>query len=265
MSSPANADTEATPDPPARSVLSKASGAMVQFKSDREASSGGLNDKASKSGRGEIMRKHFPDGAHRRVSKRRRRDADRDVQLAPRRSSNESDSEERPSSSEGTQQKFPPIQPMGFIPSVFTFIDAHPSLPNTLSFYVQFLLNCFFAFCMMYVLYGFYSTICHDIEERAMMESSEILAEMAACAHEFKDNRCDRDSRVPAMEAVCNNWEKCMQRDPLKVGRSRLSAGMFAEIFNGFIEPISLKAIVRSILYLSISIKRLTRPIRLSA
>lgn len=213
----------------------------MQFK-EKKALSGGLFDKHMKSGRGEIVRKPFPDGALRRASKRRKRDADRDVQLAPRRSSNDSDSEERPSSSEGYQR--PPVQSMGFVPSILTFIDAHPSLPNTLSFYVQFLLNCFFAFCMMYVLYGFYSTICHDIEERAMMESSEILAEMAACAHEFNENRCDRASRVPAMETVCNNWEKCMQRDPLKVGRSRLSAGMFAEIFNGFIEPISLKAIV---------------------
>lgn len=244
MSSPVNADSEATPDPPARSMLPKANGAMKQFQSGKKASSGGLFDNISKSGRGEIMRKLFPDGAARRVSKRRRRDVDKDVQLAPRRSSNDSDSEERPSSSEGPQHTMSPVQSMGFVPSVLTFIDAHPSLPNTLSFYVQFLLNCFFAFCMMYVLYGFYSTICNDIEERAMMESSEILAEMAACAHEFKENRCDRDSRVPAMETVCNSWEKCMQRDPLKVGRSRLSAGMFAEIFNGFIEPISLKAIV---------------------
>ena len=97
----------------------------------------------------------------------------------------------------------------------------------------------------MYVLYCIYSTIRNDIDERAMMESSEILAEMAVCAREFKENRCERDSRVPAMETVCNNWEKCMQRDPLKVGRSRLSAGMFAEIFNSFIEPISMKAMVR--------------------
>lgn len=242
MSSPANADSEATPDPPARSVRPKDSGAIVQSK-EKKALTGGLFDKPIKSGRGAIVRKPFPDGALRRVSKRRKRDADRDVQLAPRRSSNDSDSEEElPSSSESYQH--PPIQPMGFIPSILTFIDAHPSLPNTLSFYVQFLLNCFFAFCMMYVLYGFYSTICHDIEDRAMMESSEILAEMAACAHGFNENRCDRASRIPAMEMVCNNWEKCMQRDPLKVGRSRLSAGMFAEIFNGFIEPISLKAIV---------------------
>lgn len=207
------------------------------YKSDKKSSSLGIFDKLT-------ARKAWPNAVAQRIHKRRRRNADKDVRLAPRRSNNpDSDSEERPSSSEGREQKAV-RQQMGFIPSVLTFIDAHPSLPHTLSYYVQFILNCFFAFCMMYVLYGVYSTISNDINERAMMESSEILAEMAVCAQHFKENRCERDSRVPAMETVCNNWEKCMQRDPYKVGRSRLSAGMFAEIFNSFIEPISLKAIV---------------------
>ena len=245
QSSPANADSENTPEPHSRTGVQ-----FTSSKPDKKASSQGLFSKHISSGKGEITRKSYSDALSRRVQKRRRRDVDKDVQLAPRRSSNDSDSEERPSSSEGLRSKSKPpkVQPMGFIPSVLTFIDAHPSLPNTLSFYVQFLLNCFFAFCMMYVLYGIYSTITNDINERALIESSEIFAEMAACAHEFKENRCERDTRVPAMETVCNNWEKCMQRDPLKVGRSRLTAGMFAEIFNGFIEPISLKAIVRIIL-----------------
>ena len=240
QSSPANADSEATPDPPARGVLSKASAAMTHFentKSEKKLPSQRLFTSGFAPGRGEIVR------LKRRIEKRRRTDLDKDVRSAPRRSSHDSDSEERPSSSEGPYKKPPPVQRL--IPSVLTFIDEHPNLPSTLSYYVQFLLNCFFAFCLMYVLYGIYSTIRNDIDERAMMESSEILAEMAVCAREFKENKCERDSRVPAMETVCNNWEKCMQRDPLKVGRSRLSAGMFAEIFNSFIEPISMKAMVR--------------------
>lgn len=249
QSSPVNADTDDTPEPPVRSLVPHSHGAKAQFvgsKPETKASSQGLLSKYSNSGKGEIPRKSYSDALTRRVQKRRRRDVDKDVQFAPRRSSTDSDAEERPSSSEGPKPKPPPARSMGFVPSVLTFIDAHPTLPNTLSFYVQFLLNCFFAFCMMYVLYGIYSTITNDINERAMMESSEIFAEIAACTHEFKENRCERHSRVPAMEVVCNNWEKCMKRDPLKVGRSRLSAGMFAEIFNGFIEPISLKAMVRT-------------------
>ena len=244
QSSPANADMEDTPDPPVRSALSKNKSAIVEFTGNKPEQKANASGFTSKSGQGDFTRRPYNDAVVRRVEKRRRRDIDKDVRLAPRRSSHDSDYEERPISDHDTQSKREKVPSMGLIPSILTFIDAHPSLPNTLSFYVQFLLNCFFAFCMMYVLYGVYATIKNDIDERAMMESSEIFAEMTACTHEYKENRCDRSTRVPAMEVVCNNWEKCMQRDPLKVGRSRLSAVMFAQIFNGFIEPISLKAIV---------------------
>jgi hypothetical protein len=227
QSSPANADSEATPEPLVRSVLSKekSKGAIVPFNFT--------------SGHGTIARKSH------RVEKRRRRDVDTDVRSAPRRSSHDSDfEEERPASSDGPSQKPIPVGPPSTIASILSFIDAHPNLPGTLSYYIQFFLNCFLAFVLIYVLYAIYSTISSDIDEKVMMESSEILAEMAVCARDYRENRCERESRVPAMETVCNNWERCMQRDPYKVGRSRLSAGMFAEIFNSFIEPISLKAIV---------------------
>ena len=244
QSSPTNGDMDDTPDPPARGTLSKNKGAMIEFggsKSEFRPNDRGL---FARSGRGEVSRRSQNEIAVRRVEKRRRRDVDSDVRLAPRRSSHDSDYEERPADHHDSESKAEKIPSMGIIPSILTFIDAHPNLPNTLSFYVQFLLNCFFAVCLMYVLWGVYATIRNDIDERAMMESSEIFAEITACTHEYKENRCDRSTRVPAMEVVCNNWEKCMQRDPLKVGRSRLSAVMFAQIFNGFIEPISLKAIV---------------------
>lgn len=218
-------------------------------RSEKKTSSPGLFSKFSSLGRGTLGRRSnlAVTRSKGKVQKRRRRDGDRDIRSAPRRSNNDSEFEEQPDTGEGSQKNPKVTRQMGFIPSVLTFVDAHPGLPNTLSYYVQFLLNFFLALCVMYVLYGIFSTISNDITERAMMESSDILAEMTVCAREFKENKCERDSRVPAMETVCNSWERCMQRDPYKVGRSRLSAGMFAEIVNSFIEPISLKAIVSSL------------------
>ena len=255
QSSPINVDTDDTPDPAAQSMLPNSKGAVRHLEASRfekKSLSPSLFRKFSSLGRGEVSRRSHLTMTGRKVKsqKRRRRDGDSDVRSAPRRSSNYSGFEEQPGSGEEGQQKPDTAQQMGMIPSVLTFIDAHPGLPNTLSYYVQFLLNFFLALCVMYVLYGIFSTISNDIAERAMMESSEIVAEMAVCAREFKENKCERGSRVPAMETVCNNWEKCMQRDPYTVGRSRLSAGMFAEIVNGFIEPISLKSMVRKNLWL---------------
>jgi hypothetical protein len=69
---------------------------------------------------------------------------------------------------------------------------------------------------------------------------------MATCAKNYVENRCNGEDgkRLPALEAVCNNWERCMNRDPAKIGRAKVSAQTLAEIFNGFIEPISFKTMV---------------------
>lgn len=252
QSSPLNADTEDTPEPPARTGVSKSSTAVVQFegaKSDRKPQpSVGVFDNLASSGRGEILRKTYTDAVTRRVHKRRRRDADRNLRSAQRRGSfgSDSDSRSRPSSQEGpapSQQRLPPRE-AGFIASIFTFIEKHPNLPHVLSYYAQFLLNFFLVLFMMYLVYSFWSTIRSDVDMKSREVASNTLAEMAACAREYKENRCELSSRVPAVETACNNWERCMQQDPSKIGRARVSAHTFAEILNSFIEPISVKTMV---------------------
>ncbi len=85
----------------------------------------------------------------------------------------------------------------------------------------------------------------------------EAMLEISACAKSYVENKCDHGTRVPAMETVCNNWKSCMDRDPNAVGRARVSAHTFAEIFNSFIEPISYKAMVTLTLFFSITRNRI--------
>ena len=249
QSSPGNADNEDTPELPRKSGISKINPPIVQFAGNKfERKFGGHVS----SGRGEIPRKLYTDAIPRRVQKRRRRDADRDMRIALQQGPSydtDSDSRSRPSSQEGSasrqkQQPFGPVKEIGIIPSIFTFIEKHPNLPHILSYYAQFLLNVFLVFFMMYLVYSFWSSIRSDVDLKSREVASETLAEMAVCAREFKENRCDRSSRVPAMETVCDNWEKCMKQDPTKVGRAKVSANTFAEILNNFIEPISAKTMV---------------------
>lgn len=253
QSSPGNADNEDTPEPPSRGFHSRPASSLPHFtgtKLDHKQNPLGALNQLSSSGRGEIPRKSYTDAVTRRVQKRRRRNVERDVRLFGQRESYDSDTESRsrPSSQEGVatpQPKGRTSEEVGFIPSIFTFIERHPNLPHILSYYAQFLLNVFIVFFMMYLVYSFWSTIRSDVDMKSHEVASETLVEMAACTREFKDNKCDRPDRVPAMEIVCNNWEKCMQQDPTKVGRARVSAKTFAEILNSFVEPISIKTMVR--------------------
>lgn len=261
QSSPANGDTEDTPEPPPSQDLSKLDGAMVRFEGSnsyspgRKYASSGIFGKYVTSGRGEIARKPCADAAIRKVHKKRRRDADRDVRLAHRRGGHGYDSEEledrfisrpRRSTDGSLTDQSPPRYEMGLIPSIFHFIESHPRLPHILCHYAQVLLNFFLVTFCMYIIYSFWSTIKSDVDEKAREAAHEIMAEMAGCTREYKDNKCDSATRVPAMEAVCNNWEKCMKQDPSLVGRASVSAYTFAGVLNSFFEPLHWKTVVSS-------------------
>lgn len=255
QSSPLNADNEDTPELPQRSSIFKNGRSVVPFagnKSEKKLSA------HPTSGRGEISRKSYTDNLPRRVQKRRRPHVDRDVRLALHHGvgyDSDSDSRSRPSSREGgissRGQKLPSQQrEIGTIPSIFHFIEKHPNLPHILSYYAQFLLNFFFVILFIYLFYLFLSTIRSDVDIKSRDVVSETVAEIVVCAREFKDNRCDRSSRVPAMETVCDNWEKCMNRDPSQVGRAKVSAETFAGILSNFIDNLSVKTMVSNSVFL---------------
>jgi len=187
------------------------------------------------SGRGEISR--YPNAMERRVQKLRRRDAHKPA--ARRKGSCQTDDENDATNTTDTRPHGP-----GPVASLFGFIEKHPALPHILSFYAQLLLNVFLVFCFIYIIYSFWSTIRSDVDKKSEEAITDILAEMAVCAQNYRENRCEKESRAPALESVCNNWERCMNKDPRSVGRARVSAHTFAEIFNSFIEPISYKAMV---------------------
>ena len=127
---------------------------------------------------------------------------------------------------------------------LFTFIESFPNAPSLLAKYLQLFFNSAIILGCLYAIYSFWTTIQADVNRASEDAAAETLAEMAACAKSYVDNRCAADSRLPALESVCSNWELCMNRDPNSVKRAKLSAHTFAEILNSFVEPISLKTMV---------------------
>lgn len=116
-----------------------------------------------------------------------------------------------------------------------------PSVPYTLSLYLQLLLNFVLSCIFIYFFYILITTIRHDVDKKVEEYSAEILAEMAECSKQYLRNNCMPGRRVPALENTCISWERCMNRDPTVVGRARVSAETFSEIINSFIKPLTLK------------------------
>lgn len=130
-----------------------------------------------------------------------------------------------------------------FIPR-YSNVFWDPDTPSTFSAWVQIIFNVLVAGSILYFFYLFVSTIRHDIDMKVEEYSSEILAEMSVCSKEYINNNCMPGKRVPALEKMCNSWEKCMNRDPAVVGRAKVGAEAFGEIVEGFTKPISWKTII---------------------
>lgn len=232
-----NADSDATPDKMGfKGGLVKASSMITRALTPEKRNPALMRLTNGVSGRGEIAKIPYSHKAENKIKKKRSR------ALVRRKGSNGSESaeeDEKPSANKEQRASGP-----GRIASIFSFIETHPGLPHILSFYAQLLLNVFLVFFFIYLIYSFWATIRADVDKKSEEAIIGIMAEMEACAESWKANRCDRHTRAPALESVCNNWERCMNKDARAVGRARVSAHTFAEIFNSFIEPISWKAMV---------------------
>jgi hypothetical protein len=123
-------------------------------------------------------------------------------------------------------------------------LDQHRDLPYIASGYLQLGFNLFLISIILYFLVSFITTIQADVNKKVEEYSAEILSEISVCSKDYLENRCSPDQRVPAMQLACQAWERCMERDPAKVGRARVSAETFAEIVNSLIEPISYKTMI---------------------
>ncbi|KAE9977435.1 hypothetical protein BLS_001418 [Venturia inaequalis] len=131
----------------------------------------------------------------------------------------------------------------------FAWIEAHPTLPHTLSFYVQFFFDFLIAAGVLYVIYSMWSAVSGDVDKKAQEAVAEFRVEMAGCARQWQENQCDpaKFNVAPALINLCADWKKCFEKDPQSVGRAKVSAHTFAEILNSFVEPISFKAFVFSL------------------
>ncbi|KAF9697120.1 hypothetical protein EKO04_004974 [Ascochyta lentis] len=198
----------------------------------------------------EVSRKHYNEKMENRVAKRRstreRPDRSRKKQLVLRDGDDEDSDHEPAQVQKSAPAELRQVQQTygASIAGFFHWIEAHPGLPSVLSWYMQFTVNVFLALSFMFILYCIYSGIMADVDIESNKHASEMLVEIAQCVKNYRDNRCEPDTRVPAMEMACGNWETCMNRDPNKLARASVTVKTFASIINSFFEEFSYKSMI---------------------
>lgn len=212
------------------------------------------------SGRGEIKKPHS-DALAKRIYKKRRQGQKFDRQLALSRvsTSEETGSDSDESYTEATsrnksKKRSKKAEEIGWLTGLFTFIHTYPDAPSIIAKYLQVFFNAIILSGCLYVLYSFYATIRADVDRASEDAMGELLLQMTECNRNWVENGCASSKRAPYLDNICSEWSECMNRDPAAVKRARLSAHTFAEIFNSFVEPISLKTMVFSILVVGIAL-----------
>ncbi|MCJ1306629.1 hypothetical protein MMC25_000272 [Agyrium rufum] len=267
MSSPENADNEDTPEPPLRTASpSKINANVTVFRGkqsptkEKPSSSTSTSyfggNRIQKSGKGLFARGNRSRHDSKQLihhGKRRRVESSTDLSNWRLEESDDENDWSRPSSRDGPGQRSPRKnsasyqkqhpEEIGFF-SLLTYLETHPRLPVVLSYYLQLLVNVLVVAAAFYLAYSCYSTIRQDVDIQSEHAIRELMLESATCRHAYTENRCGGADQPPVMVGLCENWLKCMNRDPKRVGRARMSAETFAGIYNAFVEPISYKAMI---------------------
>ena len=124
--------------------------------------------------------------------------------------------------------------------------------PETLLTYAQVVFNLSILVVFLYLLLNIVLTIQHDVSQKVREYELDYLGEMSSCEARYTSNRCGSDMQAPALSEACEAWRRCASRDPTVVGRARVTAETFAEILNGFVDVVSWKTMLFSLLTLSI-------------
>lgn len=95
-------------------------------------------------------------------------------------------------------------------------------------------------------------TLQHDISDKMREYEMDYLADVEGCSQAYHLNRCGTETAVPALASACAAWQRCSARDPAVIGRARVTAETMAEIVNGFVDVVSWKSMLFTLLSLVI-------------
>lgn len=231
-----------TPDMDVSEITEYQSPSPVKPVKSRIMSSG------KKSGKGDLPRATGLGFAHDRVRKRARVERDKDISGTRSRlpgGCDENDSDYSAYDSDDGNERRRSKRDMGWLHFTLSTISANPQAPIIISYYLQLFIDTFFGGLLVWTVWGMFKSVWDETIYSANRAREDKSAEIQACTQSYLINKCaPLSSRVPAMQAPCNEWETCMNQDPNSVAGVKASLSHLADIINEFTTRLSWKSIV---------------------
>jgi len=181
-----------------------------------------------------------PRGNRDKVRKRKRLPGDRDVGSVRSRlqhASDDSDSDWE----DGAEPK-KTVKPKGWLSSFLAAVSDHPSAPAILSKWLQLGVNLVLMSLVIIGMVYMFLQVRADLASETEKARADLLSKMSLCADHYVKNQCaPKASRAPALEIPCNEWEICMNQDPLAVMKVQLTVRNIGNVLNEFTDVMSLK------------------------
>ncbi|KAK0664477.1 Di-sulfide bridge nucleocytoplasmic transport domain-containing protein [Cercophora samala] len=199
-------------------------------------------DRNRTAGKGELPKS----GVRDKVRKRKRLFGDRDVGSVRSRlphDSDESDSD-MPEGSRALvkSSKQKKNRKRGWLSDFLAALSDNPHAPAILSRWLQLGANVILMCLAFIIVFEIIKQVRADLSQEAEKAIVELQMEIKKCAEEFTRNSCSpKANRPPALDAVCNNWQSCMEKDPYGIVQTNISVRKVAEILNEFVGIISYK------------------------
>ena len=121
--------------------------------------------------------------------------------------------------------------------------------PNVLSGYIQLFLNLCIVLSIFWAVIRFVLMLKNDVDSRIQRLISAEQMKSKKCERDYIQNNCDPGVRVPALEALCEQWSECMHNNELldinnyTSMSAKLWAQTLAEVINAFSKEISIRSL----------------------
>ncbi|KAI7906385.1 Di-sulfide bridge nucleocytoplasmic transport domain-containing protein [Cokeromyces recurvatus] len=135
-----------------------------------------------------------------------------------------------------------------FIYNAAPSTDEHINHSHSVIYYINGLFKLFYTSILfmgaLYIIIHLIRNIHYDIKDKIATYESDLFGDQLYCQQQYELNRCSPNTRLPAIQDLCREWERCMMR-PLAVSKSKVLAETLAEMVNGFLNTLTLKTMVR--------------------
>ncbi|CAI4053032.1 hypothetical protein SUVZ_15G1890 [Saccharomyces uvarum] len=125
--------------------------------------------------------------------------------------------------------------------------NSHPTsrASYALMSYLQLFLNAITTIVILSFILSFILTLQKDLKSTWEQRKHELQYESESCQEQYITNRCNQTPGLPALDQQCAEWKQCMNRnnDIFFRARTTLSAQLFGDIINSFIDPLNWKTL----------------------